>query len=109
MSRFYDADKGAEHKRWYGLKAWKDRRKDQLTREPLCRFCLAMNRVTEAKVADHITPHRGDPDLFWFGELQSLCITHHNVAKQQIEVRGYSSAADEFGYPLDPNHPANKR
>lgn len=108
MSRFYDADKGKEHKRWYSLKAWKDRRHDQLTREPLCAFCLGMGHVTPATVADHVVPHRGDYDLFWFGELQSLCATHHNAAKQQIESTGYSTAADIYGYPLDPNHPQNR-
>lgn len=98
--------------RWYHWAAWKGingRRLTQLRAEPLCRFCKAMGRITEASVADHINPHRGDHDLFWKGELQSLCATHHNVTKQQIEERGYHSMCDENGWPLDPNHPANRR
>lgn len=93
---------------WYSLAAWKARRLDQLTREPLCRMCLEDGHTTAATVADHIIEHKGDPDLFWHGELQSLCKTHHDATKQQIEKGGYSSAADLDGYPTDPNHPANK-
>ncbi len=98
-------------KAWRGLystAAWKRKRREQLTREPLCRFCLERGEVTEAKVADHIKAHKGDLDLFYFGELQSLCVPCHNATKQQIEARGYSCVAGLDGYPLDPNHPFNK-
>lgn len=101
-----------ESDRWLHWAAWKGkngRRLQQLRAEPLCRFCQAMGRVTEATVADHVTPHRGDHDLFWNGELQSLCRPHHNITKQQIEERGYHSISDENGWPIDPNHPANRK
>lgn len=71
-----------------------------------------MGRTTEATVADHIVRWReqDDPEhAFWFGELQSLCRDHHSITKQQIETRGYHTMCDENGWPLDPNHPANKR
>jgi hypothetical protein len=66
--------------------------------------------VTAATVADHITPHKGDYNLFWHGELQSLCPHHHNSIKQQLETGepGYSRAVGLDGWPTDPNHPANK-
>jgi hypothetical protein len=83
----------------------------QLQAEPLCRFCEAANpdSPVPATVADHIEPHRGDLDLFWHGELQSLCAECHNRAKQQIENHGFHDRCDAAGYPLDERHPANKR
>jgi 5-methylcytosine-specific restriction protein A len=67
-----------------------------------------MGRIVGATVADHIEPHRGDHTLFYEGELQSLCTTCHDSAKQREERGGYSSACDQDGYPLDPRHPANR-
>ena len=63
-----------------------------------------------ATVADHVVPHRGDPDLFWHGALQSLCAEHHDQAKQAEELVGYATAIDSrTGLPLDPAHPFNAR
>jgi 5-methylcytosine-specific restriction enzyme A len=84
------------------------RRLSQLTKNPLCAFCMKLGKIIPATVADHIIPHRGDLDLFWFGELQSLCATCHSKTKAEIERDGYHSGTDEHGYPLDPNHPANR-
>lgn len=73
-------------KRGYGYR-WQKRREDQLRKEPLCRYCQAEGRVTPATVADHITPHRGDKELFK-GPLQSLCETCHSSVKQREEKEG---------------------
>jgi 5-methylcytosine-specific restriction protein A len=54
--------------------------------KPFCAFCAAQDRTTASTVADHIIPHKGDLDLFWFGELQSLCEPCHSIAKQPITV-----------------------
>ena len=58
---------------------------------------------------------KGNYDLFWHGELQSLCAFHHNKTKQRIERKGsntidveYSNACDVHGKPMDPRHPSNK-
>lgn len=63
--------------RWdgtYGL------RRQQLIDEPLCRICRKENRLTVATVADHIVPHKGDPNKFFNkNNLQSLCEEHHNI------------------------------
>lgn len=75
-------------RRWYGLKAWSDRRRDQLAREPLCKMHLDRNgEHVPATVADHVEPHREDPERFWHGELQSLCATCHSSIKQREETR----------------------
>lgn len=72
----------------YGTVRWKQKRLRQLQKEPLCRYCLAQGYTTAANVADHIVPHRGDANLFWKGELQSLCFNHHSGAKQGEEAGG---------------------
>jgi hypothetical protein len=56
--------------------------------EPLCATCLPEGRITPATDADHVIPHRGDQDLFWQGELQSLCAACHSLRKQSQEKGG---------------------
>jgi 5-methylcytosine-specific restriction enzyme A len=63
--------------------------------------------VVAAQVADHIVPHRGDSQLFWLGDLQSLCWSHHSGSKQVEERRGYRDEIGSDGWPTDPRHPAN--
>ena len=92
---------------WYNSKRWKVRRKQQLQQYPLCALCLQDNRITAAQVADHVTPHQVDYDLFFDGPLQSLCQHCHNNFKQRIEARGHSNAVDVDGRPIDPNHPSH--
>lgn len=82
---------------------WQRRRVQQLREEPLCRLCLSLGRIMPASVADHITPHRGDPVLF-DGPLQSLCKRCHDSIKQQQEKSGTFRGCDANGLPLDPSH-----
>jgi 5-methylcytosine-specific restriction enzyme A len=103
----YRSEAAKAYRRLYSTSAWKKRRAHQLGEFPLCRFCEAQGKTVLANVADHLTPHRGDLDLFWHGELQSLCEPCHSITKQRIETFGFTSAADLDGYPVDPNHPAN--
>ncbi len=72
-------------KGWYGLARWQQRRTYQLSTSPLCVRCLESEVVEPATVADHVTPHRGDADLFWYGALQSLCASCHSGGKQAEE------------------------
>lgn len=67
-------------------------------------MCAALGLVTEATIADHVTPHRGDYDLFWHGELQSLCKPCHDGPKKHLEVSGHLRGCDVNGRPLDPTH-----
>lgn len=98
----------AEYRKLYNTAAWKERRLAQLAIEPLCRMCEAAGDVTAANVADHLKPHRGDPDQFYFGDLQSLCMSCHSSKKQRQERSGYAGMADLDGYPTDLNHPQNR-
>lgn len=92
---------------WYKTARWQRRREDQLKASPLCAMCEREGLVVPATVADHVVPHRGNPDLFWSGELQSLCASHHNGLKQAQERRGYSIEIGSDGWPIDPRHPSN--
>ena len=97
--------------RWhhlYNTRRWQRRAKLQLTEFPLCAMCLAREVVTPATVADHVVPHKGDHQLFYFGDLQSLCQVCHSHRKKQQETHGYQRDIGADGWPTDPNHPANK-
>lgn len=88
---------------------WDRARKRFLITNPLCVMCKREGMDTLAGVVDHITPHKGNPALFWSRtNWQSLCAMHHNKAKKSIEHRGFDRTIDESGQPIDPNHPWNK-
>ena len=99
--------------RWHHLyhrKAWKQLRLDQLAKQPLCVFCSQAGKLTPATVVDHITPHKGNLDLFFDPDnLQSLCKLHHDSAKQKAEIKTLNHiGCDTSGFPIDPDHPFNK-
>ena len=76
--------------RWHHLYCttmWRKRAKHQLRSQPLCEMCLKDGRINAATIADHIEPHKGDQQKFFFGELQSLCKLHHESAKKREEAR----------------------
>lgn len=93
---------------WYNSPRWRQKRLDQLHRHPLCASCLAIGTTSLASVADHKVPHREDEDLFWQGDLQSLCATCHNSYKQRLEKSGVAQGCSDDGRPLDPNHHWNR-
>ena len=92
-------------KRPYDLRRWRKIAKQQLRDHPLCTMCLQRGEVVPAAVVDHVVPHKRDSNIFWFGTLQSLCVQHHNGAKQQFEHRGYNTDIGSDGWPTDSKHP----
>ncbi len=90
----------------YNQKAWHKLRAAQLRDEPLCRMCAKSGTTTAASIVDHVVPHKGDEALFYDrANLQSLCKTHHDAAKQRAEKRGVSDiGCDVNGWPIDPEH-----
>ncbi|MBB4859452.1 5-methylcytosine-specific restriction endonuclease McrA [Novosphingobium chloroacetimidivorans] len=98
------SDEARAYRKLYNCKAWRTRRAALLRAEPLCRYCARLGRVTAATVADHIIPHRGDPELF-AGDLQPLCSPCHSRVKQREENGGWDGACNLDGYPIDPSHP----
>jgi 5-methylcytosine-specific restriction enzyme A len=99
------SDAAKLYRRLYNTKRWRARRAKQLREHPLCAMCKAKGRTVLATVGDHVIPHRGDHDLFWYGELQSLCAPCHAHKTSVIEVLGWSDETGPDGYPLDPRHP----
>ena len=98
----------SQHKHLYNMAAWRRLRVAQLSAEPLCRMCRELGRLTEARVADHVRPHRGDVDLFLDSDnLQSLCKPCHDGHKQAQEnsADGILRGARQDGQPLDLSHP----
>lgn len=58
---------------------WNKERLRYLKVHPLCVQCKVKGRLTKATVVDHITPHRGDQDLFWNRtNWQALCKSCHD-------------------------------
>jgi len=99
----------------YNQARWKGphgRRKEQLSKQPLCETCLKAGRITIATVADHVIPHKGDEHLFWNGQLQSLCDAEpwrcHSSRKQAMEAKGFEPGCDARGRPRDASHPWNR-
>lgn len=84
----------------YSTARWQKVRALQLSKQPLCVFCLQTSRTTAATVADHVVPHRGSELLFWFGSLQSLCATCHNSTKKRMENGKAMQGCDAQGNPL---------
>lgn len=85
---------------WYSTARWKRRRQDLFAEHPLCIMCLESEDITEANTADHVVPHRGDPELFWNGELQALCGPCHSRMKQREELGQRVIRFDAQGWPI---------
>lgn len=102
MSRSKPWKKLYHNVRWYRTREY------HLRKNPLCAYCYSKGTVTAATVVDHVVPHRGDPAMFWKGELQSMCEFHHSSSKQREEYYGYSTEIGIDGLPVDPKHPHNR-
>ncbi len=78
-------------RKWYSLARWKRLRQAVFLRDLYTCQRQACGRIegnTSLLVADHRTPHRGDPALFWDeANLQTLCKDCHDRDKQREERR----------------------
>lgn len=78
----HDANRPSASARGYNS-AWQKARAAWLAMYPACNHpgCTA-----QARIVDHIIPHRGDMVKFWDkNNWQSLCQHHHNAHKQRQE------------------------
>ena len=110
MARLKKRDRGVRD--LYQKQKWRNIRRHQLQIEPICAIHLRKGEVVAAVIADHIEPHRGDLNKFWFGKLQSLCVNCHNSLKHIDELRERSDFLHDIGedgWPIDPRHPSNQR
>lgn len=89
----------------YGSK-WRILRQRHLQLFPMCVLCAELGIVEPATVVDHREPHRGNAELFYDeNNLQSLCKTCHDSAKQAQEHSGHMRGSRLDGTPLDVTHP----
>lgn len=72
---------------WYVTDRWRRLSLEVRIEERFtCRLCGRVATGKGQSVCDHITPHRGDPTLFWSRDnLQCLCKTCHDSHKQSAE------------------------
>ena len=88
---------------------WRRQRKAFLNRNPLCEYCLQIDKISAAEVVDHRIPHKGDDTLFWdVANWQALCKPCHDKTKAIEESRGLAPGCKQDGMPIDPKHPWNK-
>ncbi|NBF13078.1 HNH endonuclease [Pseudomonas sp. Fl4BN1] len=86
-----DQQRGTSTQRGYGYR-WQQARAGYLRKHPLCVECEKLGRVEPATDLDHITPHRGDNDLFWDrSNWQPLCHPCHS-RKTATEDGGWGNA-----------------
>lgn len=76
-------------RKWYQLAEWKRLRIQTFTRDHFtCQMagCGRIEGDTSKLICDHITPHKGDRDLFFDAQnLQTLCKPCHDTVKQREE------------------------
>lgn len=90
------------------LTGWKRQeiRARYLRAHPLCVDCEAAGRVTAAVELDHVIPLAKGGTWEW-SNLAGRCTPCH-AAKTRLERNLGVKGCDEFGIPLDQNHPWNK-
>lgn len=94
----------------YCTKRWQATRAEQLQREPLCRACKALGRITPATVCNHLNKvAKATVEGFFRGPFSSLCSDCHDAGEQKAESAGYTAEAGADGWPTDERHPANRR
>jgi len=91
-------------KRLYRTARWQAIRQQTLIANPLCTYCEQAGRTVPAHAVDHITPHRGNLELFWSGPFQGLCEPCHNGVKQREDNAGRTIGVGVDGWPIDKEH-----
>lgn len=72
----------------YKSSFWKQTKRSQLSRHPLCQSCLLRGVVCQANHVDHLFPWTAiGKEAFTHNIFQSLC-THCHSHKTQLEQRG---------------------
>ena len=90
----------------YSTALWQSIRAQQLTDHPLCWYHEQTGKVVAADTVDHITPHKGNTELFHDpNNLRSLCTKCHNSLAAIKDRVGYAPGSKENGMPVDFNHP----
>jgi 5-methylcytosine-specific restriction protein A len=96
-ARVMQAPRAGSAARGYGAQ-WQRVSKAFLRENPLCVRCKTHGGLRVSEVVDHVSPHRGDPHLFWArSNWQALCKRCHD-RKTAVEDGGFGRAcADPRG------------
>lgn len=78
--------KASPWRAFYATPQWKALRTAQLIARPYCERHQAKGETVRATVVHHITPHRGDWQLFLASPLESLCKRCHDGQAQAEEA-----------------------
>jgi 5-methylcytosine-specific restriction protein A len=71
---------------WYNTARWQMLRERVMFAFPICQECIKNERYTPSMVVDHVTPHFGNPKLFWDSDnLQALCKRHHDIKTTTVD------------------------
>jgi 5-methylcytosine-specific restriction enzyme A len=85
---------------FYRTALWLRTRAAHLAREPLCRACKALGRVTPGREVDHVIPIAQGGDRTAQDNLQSLCSPHHRDKTAREQGKIIRMGCDENGIPL---------
>jgi 5-methylcytosine-specific restriction protein A len=107
-------ERASSAQRGYGSR-WQKARAGYLRSHPLCVMCQAHGRINPATVVDHVTPHKGNTELFWNADnWAALCKPCHD-SKTAREDGGFGRTGKTQqqgctvdGLPTSQNHPWNK-
>jgi hypothetical protein len=88
----------------YHTTRWRFARAAHLAKHPLCQRCESFGRVRAASLVDHNPPCGDSISAFWDPtRYRSLCAKCHAAVRAE-QKRGYSTAVDVTGKPIDPRH-----
>jgi predicted kinase len=114
MPKRYDqrSDNAEAYRRWYKTERWQRLAKacyarDLYTCQRTGELLIGKYPAPNSPVANHKTPHKGNPELFWeMNNIETVSKRVHDGAIQSDERLGYSKAIGPDGWPTDPRHPA---
>lgn len=81
---------------WYATKAWHDLRRKVFERDGyVCQrtgvICSGKHPEPDSPTANHKTPHRGDPALFWDeANIETVTKQVHDTVIQAEEAKAYA-------------------
>ncbi len=85
---------------FYRTALWLRTREAHLAREPLCRKCKVLGRVTPGRDVDHIVPIAQGGDRTADTNLQTLCSPCHRGKTAQEQGKTIRMGCDERGIPI---------
>lgn len=103
QSRIPRSDKRKIREKIYSSKDWKQLRQLQLMKEPLCRCCTLLNRVTAGECVHHIKTYinaNSKAEMYSIGfdsnNLVTLCNKHHSMLHNldEFKLKEYKTAEE---------------